>query len=124
MIFTGFLGLYVLYIFVVLFGRYLNRKLRERRGDTVRRNHFSSNNIQTIKNRANSSIVVNEDVDDNEEARPLLRNENSPMAIAEEDETTDYTNKTALIAAFQPYDPKEWRESKFLNKSLIVLKVR
>lgn len=121
----GFLGLYVLYIFVVLFGRYLNRKLRERRGDTVRRNHFSSNNIQTIKNRANSSIVVNEDVndDDNEEARPLLRNENSPMAIAEEDETTDYTNKSALLAALQPYDPKEWGESKFLNKTLILFKV-
>jgi hypothetical protein len=71
----GFLFLYVVYIFVIVFGRYINQKIKAKRGIVPRKNDFrQSASVSSIR-RTNSTIkrynlqndLINTQADDENE---------------------------------------------------------
>jgi hypothetical protein len=124
----GFLFLYVVYIFVVLVGRYINQRMKFRdMGETaVRKNDFSSNSTRT-----NATVVavraVNAEADEYENeadyenenlTRPLLTKTHT-----EELPEVSFSGSDALKNTFIPIDFDEWRTSNIIFKFMILVKV-
>ena len=118
-----FLLMYVFYIIVVLFGRYINQKIKVSRGISISKNDFSSE-------RPTNSRINQEDLVDalNEEAseeeyenltRPLLSGTVSNIEIP----AVEFSNGISLKEAIIPFDKNEWHESNFLFKFMIIVKV-
>lgn len=121
----GFLSLYVIYILVVVLGRYVNQRMRTRNGEIIR-NAFSSDHVASRPN------VVNDDEDDDEnreraEQQPLLIKEkrnsrSSESGVSLGDTDIVYTKSSSFLATFVPFDREEWRKSNCLFRLMIIIK--
>lgn len=123
----GFLFLYVIYIVVVVFGRFVNQKIKLRKG-IVTKNDFRNRGTSErtdhgdIQDSYNGEDDRSSDDDDDEIraiTRPLLDKED----VEASSDATNSTYKKSLKHGCIPLDLKEWNESNLFNKSLIVIKV-
>ena len=116
--------MYVFYIIVVLFGRYINQKIKVSRGISIAKNDFSSENNPT-NSRINENVLndaLNEEASDEEYenlTRPLLGHQHGNIEIP----IVEFSNASSFVEAFIPFDRNEWRESNILFKFMIIVKV-
>ena len=101
--------MYVFYIFVVLFGRFINQKIKVARGISITKNDFSSE-------KPTSSRINESDLNDCE-IQPLLVNQNSLK------KTVKFSVGSSLKEAFCLYDANEWKKSNIFFKFMIIAKV-
>ena len=115
--------MYVFYIFVVLFGRYINQKIKVARGISITKNDFSSEKPTSSRiNDDDLNEALNEEAATEEyegERRPLLADQANDLEIP----IIEFSNGSSLKEAFTPFDTKEWNESNFLFKFMIIVKV-
>jgi sodium/potassium/calcium exchanger 6 len=125
----GFLMLYVVYILVVVLGRYINQKIKYRDGNVVRKNDFSSapQTSTAIETRRQQMILnaafydeesAEEEYENEEVNRPLLTK--SPVESLEE----EFSTWDAFKNTFIPFDRKEWAESNWILRLVIIAKVK
>ena len=121
----GFLFMYGVYIFVVLFGRYINQKIKRMRGISASINDFSSERaVIRSQNAPATNSGLNREEEEEEEyeneniTRPLLTKTN-----VHELPDVQFSKSSSLIAALMPFEAKDWRESNFLFKFMILVKV-
>lgn len=125
----GFLFLYVIYILVVVLGRYVNQRIKLSSGgaNAVLKNDFSSSSV----NRPNATTSRNASNDDDEEVRVVndyeehetLRQPLLTKITHQEDDDVVFSKKHALKDTFIPLDTHEWKESNLFFKILIMVKV-
>jgi len=119
----AFLLMYLFYIIVVLFGRYINQKIKVARGISITKNDFSSDKPTSSRvNESDLNEALNEEASADEyegERRPLLddRTNESEIPIIE------FSNGSSLKEALTPFDKNEWKESNILFKFMIIVKV-
>lgn len=118
----GFLFLYVVYILVVILGRYVNQKIKISKGIVTKNDFKARSNTEYSNGGVDSYNGENDrdsDDDDDEEAHRPLLNENTindqELKVVE----SDY--KTATRASCIPLNVKEWNESNIINKAIIVI---
>jgi hypothetical protein len=128
----AFLGLYVVYIFVVCFGRYINQKRKKATGQFVNKNDFSSENKKSIiRNESyerNNLINEQEEEDVNQEddsleddlTRPLMSGHSHNHET--DDADVQYTYTSAILECLNPIDLNEWKESNYLFKFMAIVK--
>ena len=129
----GFLLLYVLYICVIVFGRYINQKIKLRAGITPRKNDFrqsaSANEHRRRKNVNEDEYDAEQQEDEYEDTdeeisqitRPLLDSTNEDLDMSEEASLMTY--KIALKKALMPINIHEWNNSNVFNKITLIIKV-
>jgi len=127
----AFLGLYVVYIFVVCFGRYINQKRKRATGQFVNKNDFSSENKKSIiRNESyERNNLINEQEDEvNQEddsleddlTRPLMSGHSHNHET--DDADIQYTYSSAILECLNPIDSNEWKESNYLFKFMAIVK--
>lgn len=129
----GFLGMYVVYIVVVIGGRYVNQKIKLKKG-IVTKNDFKakSTNIED-RNRANGIQDSYNGEDDRDSAtsdddeiaeitRPLLNTNNGDDDVESNSQMLKTNYKKSLKQTCNPIDITEWKESNIINKAIIVIK--
>lgn len=115
--------MYLFYIVVVLFGRYINQKIKVARGLSITKNDFSSERPTSSKiNEDDLNEALNEEASADEyegERRPLLNDntEQSEIPIVE------FSNGSSLKEALTPFDKNEWKESNIFFRFMIIVKV-
>lgn len=134
----GFLFLYVIYIFVVIGGRYANQKIKQKKG-IVSNNDFGNKRENTPNLRTDTTIQdsyngEDDRGDEDEEeirniTRPLLEDDKNNNDVDEESPLIYSLNgqrplnvKKSLKASCNPVDRKEWKDSNIINKILILIK--
>ena len=126
----GFLFLYVIYIVVVVLGRYVNQriKLKTLGAEAVAKNDFkrTAPNCEAQLSSPHTHVAVYEEAEasaeDEMEAeglrKPLLTKIiNQPIPDVE---LTYYNSLTEAVSGF---DLKEWHDSTFLFKIMVIIKV-
>ncbi len=117
----GFLFLYVVYIFVVVIGRYVNQKIKLSQGIMIK-NDFRARGL-TGKSATLDSYNGEDDrsecEEDEEATQPLLTNSNREFDFS----TTESTYSKSLSISCLPIDFNEWRESNLINRALLVVKI-
>ncbi|CAF0867594.1 unnamed protein product [Brachionus calyciflorus] len=125
----GFLLLYVFYIFVVLIGRFVNQRIKIRRGIVSKRSDFSSEAI--IRERENSpraSVnVARADFETENEAEEEYENEELTRPLLsrthiEELPEVGFSQKDAFLMTFIPIEKSEWEEANLFFKLIMVVK--
>jgi hypothetical protein len=142
----GFLLLYVLYILVVVLGRYVNQRIKvaTHGAGALLKNDFSCNSVNVNGPRSggastsNAGLIGNEAYDrdradteyeENEALRrPLLGRKSSRDSQTLSDNASEshyqvVSLKMAIIDTFLPIDLVEWKESNILFKFMIIVKV-
>lgn len=124
----GFLLMYVVYILVVVLGRYVNQRIKFRMGGeaALRKNDFSSE-ISRRKSVNHGDIVhpvnideytAEEEYESENLTRPLLTKTN-----VEELPDVGFCKKDVFKNTFIPIDLDDWRSSNILFKLMILVKV-
>lgn len=127
--------LYVVYILVVVIGRYVNQRMKVRHlgEDAVRKNDFSCNSERPRTSSSTSSIVVRPNAinaeDDEYKAEEEYENENLTKPLltkshVEELPEVGFSSSDAIKMTFMPIDKDEWRTSNFIFRFMILVKVR
>jgi Ca2+/Na+ antiporter len=125
----GFLFLYVVYILVVVLGRYVNQKIKLSSGGTnaVLKNDFSSSSVNRANGRTSGNAQNNNEEEDravNEyEEHETLRQPLLTKITHQEDDEVIFSRQHALKDTFIPLDTHEWKESNLFFKILIMVKV-
>ena len=116
--------LYVIYIIVVLLGRFINQKIKIRRGIVTTKNDFSSETIIEKKSVPRTSVNVEaadyeaeEEYENEELTRPLLS-----KTHVEELPEVGFSRKDAFKTTFIPIDKHEWIQSNLLFKFIMLVK--
>ena len=100
--------MYVVYILVVCFGRFINQKLKKMTGRFVQKNDFSSERI-------------NQDPSDQDSTEANLTKPLLNQTI--DDEPEQLTLKKAIYKAVFPIDFNEWNESNIFFKLMLIIKL-
>ncbi len=125
--FKGFLLLYIVYILVVVIGRYVNQRMKYGTDVTNRKNDFScASTSGEARHNANLNVALydeeqaEEQYENDEMTRPLL----TKTHVNELPELTEeFTTMFALKTTFTPFEKDEWKESNLLFKLMIIVKV-
>jgi hypothetical protein len=119
----AFLLMYLFYIIVVLFGRYINQKMKVARGISITKNDFSSDRPTSSKineNDLDEALNGEGSADEYEgERRPLLNEQANELEIP----IVEFSNGSSLKEALTPFDKKEWKESNIFFRFMIIVKV-
>lgn len=124
--------MYVIYILVVVIGRYVNQrmKFRELGAAAIRKNDFSSDStrrqsltgaappIAQPVNAIEDEFGAEEEYESEQVARPLLT-----KSHVEELPEVGFSKSDALVNTFVPVDGDDWRKSNILFKFMILVKV-
>ncbi len=121
----GFLILYLIYIIIIIGGRYVNQRIKRARGILSRRNDFSSASVESnivVKERINesddSNPIINQDsYDDYDESRPLM----SPQLSAMNTQKLPLTRE--IINGLKVFTRNDWDEANIFTKILLIIKV-
>jgi solute carrier family 24 (sodium/potassium/calcium exchanger), member 6 len=107
----GFLFLYFIYIIVVVFGRYINQRIKRWRngGVLVRKNEFSSATINTSTNE-----TIENDEDENGENEPLLFSNST---------YSEYLRSNDIKEGLKPFSNQEWSESNWFLRLFLIVKI-
>ena len=134
----GFLVLYVIYILIIVVGRYVNQKMKAKRhgSSAVRKNDFSSGNL-TSSTRAQASTSQNASINDQEtDEEERAEREYDGEAVTEQllprvspnlhmdSPEVVFSSGQALMSTLIPIDMTEWRQSNIIFKLMIIVKVR
>ena len=115
--------MYLFYIVVVLFGRYINQKIKVARGLSITKNDFSSERPTSSKiNEDDLNEALNEEASADEyegERRPLLNDNTEQPEIP----IVEFSNGSSLKEALTPFDKNEWKESNIFFRFMIIVKV-
>ena len=118
---------------MIVFGRYINQKIKLRAGITPRKNDFrqsASVNEHRRRNNVNEDDYDAEQQEDEYEdtdeeisqiTRPLLDSANEDLDMSEEASLMTY--KIALRKALIPINIDEWNNSNIFNKITLIIKV-
>ena len=127
--FKGFLFLYVVYILVVILGRYVNQRNKRKQGIISHRNEFSSSDNRTVvanidvNNVEHDEVFPNEeqntinDEETNEERTPLMGGESRNEVIVQ------YPLSVVIKKAMRTFTKSEWDESNILMKMFLIIQV-
>jgi hypothetical protein len=125
----GFLFLYVVYILVVIFGRYINQKIKRKNGIVSNRNEFSSNDDRTVVANIDVNNVEHDEVfpsddqhttindEETDERRPLMGGEDTNEVIVK------YPLSVTIRKALRTFTKSEWDESNIFMKIFLIIQV-
>lgn len=119
----GFLFLYGVYIFVVIFGRYVNQKIKLSKG-IVTKNDFKAKTSNAGKSNIQDSYNGEDDRDsdnDDEANEPLLGDIREDNDVEASDISTKNNYPMSLKTTCLPIDLNEWNDSNLFNKIYICI---
>ena len=131
----GFLAMYVVYIIVVIGGRFINQKIKLKKGIVTKNDFKAKVSTEGTNNRAygvqdsyngeddRDSATTENDDEISEITRPLIENNNNDNDDLESNGRMVKTNyKKSLKQSCNPIDMTEWKESNILNKAIVIIK--
>ena len=121
----GFLVLYVVYILVVVIGRYVNQRIKYGDNTTERKNDFSS---ASTSGEARRNMNLNVALYDEERAEEEYENEEITRPLLtkthhEELPELEFNAWDAIKATFTPFEKEDWKTSGFFLRVMIIVKI-
>ena len=116
---------------VVIFGRYVNQRIKRKNGIISHRNEFSSNDSRTVVANIDvnnvehdeifsdneTSAVINSENDEGNERRPLMGGETRNEVIVQ------YPLSVVITKALRTFTKSEWNDSNIFMKAFLIIQV-
>ena len=126
--------MYLVYILVVIFGRFINQKIKRKRGIVSNRNEFSStttrrasvvanidvNNIdhdEIFINDERQQILNGQEGDEENERKPLMGSETTNEIIVQ------YPLGVVIRKGLRTFTKSEWNEANVFMKAFLIIQV-